>query len=168
MKKNKQFYIEQLGLQPHPEGGFFKEIYRSSEEIDVESLPPRFNGCRNFATSIYFLLGKNDFSAFHRIAGDELWHFYSGSPLTVYVIDNDGNLEEINLGSDLENGQKFQAVVKAGCWFGSKLTAEGEFALVGCTVAPGFDFEDFEMAKRADLLDQFPQHRKIIEVLTRK
>ena len=162
------YLIEKLQLKPHPEGGYFAETYRSTETISEEHLPKRFAGDRNFSTAIYFLLEGTQFSALHRIRSDEVWHFYSGSRLLVYVIKPEGALQVIKLGTDLANGDVWQAVVKAGCWFGSKLESSESFALVGCTVAPGFDFADFEMADRNKLLSQYPQHKEIIEELTKK
>jgi predicted cupin superfamily sugar epimerase len=123
-------------------------------------------GNRVFSTAIYFLLESHHVSALHRIQADEVWHFYAGGPLDVFVIDPAGKLSVIHLGPDLANGQVFQTVVPAGCWFGSKPAPGIPFSLVGCTVAPGFDFADFELADRATLLAQFPQHRAVIEQLT--
>lgn len=164
-------YVQRLNLQPHPEGGYFAETYRSSEEIQQDALPNRFNGPRAFSTAIYFLLENGQFSSLHRIQADEVWHFYAGGPLDIYVIDPSGALTVIRLGNKLDQGEVFQAVVPAGCWFGSKpvgtaVTQESDFSLVGCTVAPGFDFADFELADRAALLNQFPQHRQVVELLT--
>jgi predicted cupin superfamily sugar epimerase len=113
-------------------------------------------------------LSGQDFSAFHRIAADEVWHFYAGQSLIVEVIDIDGNSSQLHLGTDPEAGETFQGIVKAGSWFGSRLKDEAGFALVGCTVAPGFEFEDFEMAKREELVRAYPQHRELIERLTRE
>ncbi|MEQ8530333.1 MAG: cupin domain-containing protein, partial [Imperialibacter sp.] len=106
-------------------------------------------------------------SAFHRIKSDEAWHFYDGEPLSIYVIHQNGTLEEIKLGLDLSAGQKPQAVVPANCWFASRVAVDGKFSLVGCTVAPGFDFQDFEMADRNTLITEYPQHQSIITSLTR-
>lgn len=164
---NAQEWIDRLRLQPHPEGGFFRETYRSHESIARPHLPPRFAGERAFSTAIYFLLQGDDFSALHRIKSDELWHFYDGGPLTITVIAPDGGLSAIQLGTDLSAGQLPQAVVRAGCLFGSHVTKRDSFALVGCTVAPGFDFADFELPARGELLTAYPQHRKVIERLTR-
>jgi predicted cupin superfamily sugar epimerase len=161
-----QFYIESLAMQSHPEGGYFAESYRSGETVAASALPDRFAGDRVFSTAIYFLLESHHISALHRIQADEVWHFYAGGPLDVFVIDLVGELSVIHLGPDLANGQVFQAVVPAGCWFGSKPAPGTTFSLVGCTVAPGFDFADFEMADRATLLAEFPQHRAVIEQLT--
>ncbi|OIO71631.1 MAG: hypothetical protein AUJ57_06885 [Zetaproteobacteria bacterium CG1_02_53_45] len=159
-------WVRSLGLQKHPEGGWYKEIYRSAESIPVSALPERFTSARSFCTSIYFLLSDNEFSAFHRIKQDELWHFYDGDGLSVHVIDRDGNYVEKLLGRKPQEGESFQHVVRAGDWFGASV-APGGYALVGCTVAPGFDFSDFEMAARDELLELFPQHRDLITRLTR-
>ena len=154
-------------MQQHPEGGWFKESYRSDEVILKDHLPNRFGGERSFCTAIYFLLEGNQFSSFHRIKSDEMWHFYSGEALNVYVIDTEGKLEIIKIGSNIENGETFQAVVKAGCWFASKPAEQNSFSLVGCTVAPGFDFADFELAKADALVQEFPQHEEVIRKLCR-
>lgn len=136
--------------------------------LEEAALPSEFGGSRSLATAIYFLLKGTDFSAFHRLRSDEMWHFYAGGPLVVHVIGEDGQHSEILLGSDAESGQVFQAVVEAGCWFGSRVRDPGAFALMGCTVSPGFDFADFELAKRDELVRLYPQHRQLIEGLTRE
>ena len=164
--KTAQFWVEKYNMQKHPEGGYFVETYRSSEKISTSALPKRFGGDRNFSTGIYFLLESHHISALHRIASDEMWHFYAGCPLNVCVIDNQGDLTIIRLGNNPENGEVFQAVVPAGMWFGSKPAEPDSYSLVGCTVAPGFDFEDFEMKSSTELLTMFPQHREIVEILT--
>jgi predicted cupin superfamily sugar epimerase len=160
-------WIEALQLLPHPEGGFFRESYRAAETVRREHLPPRFTGDRAFSTAIYFLLQWPDFSALHRIKQDEVWHFYDGSPLSVISIAPDGVLTTVTLGRDVAAGEVPQAVVPAGHIFGSRPREPGTFSLVGCTVAPGFDFADFEIPTRKELLDQFPQHATIITALTR-
>jgi len=158
------FWIETLGLVRHPEGGWFGETYRSSESIPAHGLPERFSGPRSFGTAIYFLLERGQFSALHRIKSDEIWHFYGGAPLTVHLITPDGERLGLPLGSNAEQGERFQAVVPAGCWFGAETT--GEYSLVGCTVAPGFDFCDFEMADREELSALFPLQADLISRLT--
>ena len=163
-----RYWIEKLGLGRHPEGGYFRETYRAGVEIAREALPAEFTGARAASTGIYFLLNGDEFSAFHRLRSDEMWHFYSGSPLLIHVIDVAGDYTSICLGPDPKQGEVFQAVVKAGCWFASELRDRHEYALVGCTVAPGFDFEDFEMGRRAELVRDHPEHRGIIERLTRE
>ncbi len=165
--KDAQYWIEKLELEPHVEGGYFKETYRSAENIDKHALPDRFSDDRSFCTAIYFLLHNNDFSAFHRTKQDELWHFYIGDPLMVHIIDRRGNYSQIKLGMNLDDGEVFRAAIPYGSWFGANLKAPDAFALVGCTVSPGFDFADLELAKRDVLVDLYPEHRQIIEQLTR-
>ena len=166
--RNAEYWIEKLALQRHPEGGFFRETYRAELQIGAESLPVQFKGSRAVSTGIYFLLQRDDFSAFHRLRSDEMWHFYVGSGLLVHVIDAAGKYSTVRLGDDPEAGEVFQTVVTAGCWFGSEVRDQSGYGLVGCTVAPGFTFEDFEMGKRAELLRNYPAHRGIIERLTRE
>jgi len=159
-------WIEKLGLKQHPEGGYYKEEYRSDEEIGKTQLPPRYNGARNFATSIYFLLKSNEFSSFHRIKSDETWHFYQGTQLELLVLKHDGTLVSYLLGDDFESGERLQITIPRNHWFAARVKQKLSFALLGCTVAPGFHFEDFELASRNQLTEQFPQHRNIIEKLT--
>jgi len=160
---NTKYWIEKLSLQPHPEGGFYRETYRSSLEIT----PKGFPGNRASSTAIYFLLEGGDFSALHRLRSDEMWHFYAGSTLLLRAISHEGSATEIKLGNNPEAGEHFQAVVKAGDWFGACLQDAHSFALVACTVAPGFDFTDFELGERAGLVKAYPQHRTLIKTLTR-
>ena len=160
-----QQWIQRLQLQPHPEGGWYRQTYRAPLTLPHAALPGHA-GDRAASTVIYFLLAGDQFSAFHRLRSDEVWHFYAGSELIVHVIEH-GTYSEILLGNDMQAGQQFQAVVPSGCWFGSSLRHPDTYALVGCTVAPGFDFADFEMAKRAELIAHYPQHRAMIERLTR-
>lgn len=167
MLEKVKYYIEKLQLQPHPEGGYFKEVYRSGEMILAESLSGNFIGNRNISTSIYFLLQRKDFSAFHKIKSDEIWHFYDGAAVKITVIDESGKLEEIFLGKNSFESERFQAVVKKNCWFAAELIDKNSFALVGCTVAPGFDFQDFEMADCKDLINRYPNHESIIKKLCR-
>ena len=168
MLKDAQYWIQQLELTPHPEGGYFRQTYRADWMIERNALPSPFPAPRAVSTAIYFLLDRENFSAFHRIRSDELWHFYAGAPIAIYIIDLQGAHSRILLGSNPEAGEVFQATVKAGCWFASRVQDPEAFALVGCTVAPGFDFEDFELAKRPALIKLFPQHAKLIEQLTRE
>jgi uncharacterized protein len=160
-------YVDKLQLQPHPEGGYFKETYRCSESIERNCLPARFTGSRSISTSIYYLLEQADYSGFHKIKSDECWHFYTGGTLLIHVIETTANYSCIKLGSDILNGETFQFVVPAGAWFASEPAANVAFSLVGCTVAPGFDFEDFEMANREQLIGEFPQHGDTIHRLCR-
>ena len=167
MRPNASYWIDQLQLTSHVEGGAFREVYRSELTISQKALPVFFQGDRNISTSIYFLLSSGQFSAMHRIASDELWHFYFGDPLLIYEIGHTGTLTVHRLGPNIEKGESFQVMVKAGSWFASVPAEDSEYALVGCTVAPGFDFLEFELADRAALIKQYPQHSRIIEALTR-
>lgn len=159
--------VQQLALLPHPEGGYYRELYRSQGTFSEKGLNGHFEGDRNYCTSIYFLLTSDNFSAFHRIKQDEIWHFYQGSPLFVHEIDSNRKYHRHALGMNLDSGQRPQLVVPAGSWFGSSVQEEGSYSLVGCTVAPGFDFRDFELADRGLLTAEYPEYRKQIEALTR-
>ena len=162
-----QSYIQALQLQPHPEGGFFRESYRSEQTMQAPA-PGGGSVQRNVCTAIYFLLEAGNFSAFHRIKSDEIWHFYAGQALEVLELLPDGELCCTRLGSDILRGEIPQYVVPADTWFASRVVDGGTFSLVGCTVAPGFDFADFQLARRQELLEIFPQHRQIITELTRR
>ncbi len=161
------YWIDYLDLLPHPEGGFFKETYRAEDTVSKQGLPERFPADRSASTGIYFLLRSEDFSHLHRIRSDEMWHFYAGSTLTVHMIDDDGNYSFFKVGADPEKGATFQVVVPANVWFGATVDDADSYSLVGCTVAPGFDFADFEMADRSEMLVQFPQHAAVIERITK-
>ena len=160
-----RYWIDHLHLNRHPEGGWFRETYRAAETIPADALPARFEGPRSFSTAIHFLLEQGDFSALHRLKSDEIWHFYDGGTLTLHVITPEGERYEILLGPDAEQGERFQVVVPAGCWFGAETSAG--FSLVGCTLAPGFDFSDFEMGDRDGLTILFPKHSALIARMTR-
>jgi predicted cupin superfamily sugar epimerase len=165
--QNARYWIETLKLLPHPEGGFYRETYRANLKLPHAALPKTFGGDRSACTAIYFLLEGDHFSAFHRIAADEMWHFYAGSTLAVHEIDAEGEHIETRLGASPERGDVFQFVVPAGRWFASCLADPEGFALVGCTVAPGFDFAEFEIAERTALAARYPRHKSVIERLTR-
>lgn len=157
-------WAKALELLPHPEGGWYRETWRSSETIPHEALPPGFGGARSAGTCIYFLLRGGFPSRLHRIASDEIWHWYQGAPLSVHVLGDDGNCQELLLGPDPSAGQSFQAIVAAGAWFGAE--SRGDWTLCGCTVSPGFDFADFELGDRNALSTRFPGQRDLIERLT--
>ena len=159
-----EHWINQLNLLPHPEGGFFKEVYRSEDQFEARDLPRRFSGSRSASTAIYYMLTAKDFSAFHRIQSDEIWHFYAGDPLEIYVIHPDGQSEIKRLHAS-DGAARPMQIVPFGSWFAAKTT--GAFTLSGCTVAPGFDFADFEMADSRQLIRQFPQHTSWIQQFTR-
>jgi len=162
-----EYIIKHLQLQPHPEGGFFKETYRSTGIISSKCLPQEFNGNRSYSTAIYFLLRQGDYSAFHRIASDECWHFYEGGTLLIHVISEEGNYSCIRLGREIHEEEIFQFVVPANSWFASEPAEGVDFSLVGCTVSPGFDFADFEMANAENLSKQYPEHQSLIHRLCR-
>jgi predicted cupin superfamily sugar epimerase len=164
--KKFDYWINKLGLQKHPEGGYFKEVYRADESILKEHLPARYSGERSFATSIYFLITSESFSAFHKIKSDETWHFYYGSPLTLHIIDKSGNYTEINLGNNPDEGEVLQFTIPHGNWFAANVNENNSYALLGCTVAPGFHFDDFELGKKDELARKFPQHEKLIKKFT--
>jgi uncharacterized protein len=161
-----EFWINRLGLTRHPEGGFFKEVYRSGEVISKKGLPERYTSFRPFATSIYFLLESHEFSAFHRLKSDEVWHFYLGSPLTLFIINSIGELTLQKLGTDPGQHENLQCTVTRGCWFAASVNDSNSYSLLGCSVSPGFDFEDFELGKKNDLARQFPKHAGLFERLT--
>ncbi len=163
MSSRKQTLIDALQLQPHPEGGFYKELYRSDGVIETGT--GSFPDKRNFCTSIYYLLGSDDISRFHRIKSDETWHHYEGSSATIHIIHEDGLYEALHLGKNVEKGQLPQHTVPANTWFGVSVDEPDTFSLFGCTVSPGFDFQDFQMADRYMMLQAFPEHASIIKRL---
>ena len=152
MMRDATYYIMNLGLERHTEGGYFQSSYTSKD----------VSGNRKLYTSIYFLLGAGDVSHFHRLKSDELWYFHDGSSLLVHVIDEEGNYVEHKLGLDLENGEVPQVLVPKNTIFGSSVIVDGTFSLVGCMVAPGFEYEDFELFTQKELLHDYPQHKEII------
>ena len=166
MQKDAAYWIQHLQLSKHVEGGYYRELYKSDLIIPKNNLPPSYKGNRHICTSIYFLLEAGQFSALHRIASDEVWHFYAGDTLIVYEIEKDGSLVEHRLGSFPEKEETFQCVVKAGHWFGAKVAPGSSYALVGCTVSPGFDFLEFELAERDEISKLYPQHSDLIKMLT--
>jgi predicted cupin superfamily sugar epimerase len=161
--------IRHLHLVQHPEGGYFCETYRSPEWLLAKDLPPRYHGKRSIATAIYYLLQRGDFSALHRIQSDELWHFHDGVPLEIVMLSDRGDFSKVRLGMDLTKGERPQVCIPRGFWFGAAVSAAGRsnYSLASCTVAPGFDFKDFEMAQRSVLVKKFPQHRREILKWTR-
>jgi uncharacterized protein len=162
------YWIRKLQLTKHVEGGSFRETYRSPLILPAASIGNSFTAARAASTSIYFLLEAGQFSAFHRIKSDETWHFYEGDTLEIFEISTDGELLTHKLGRNYEKGESFQLVIKANCWFGSRVANAGQYSLVGCTVAPGFDFEDFELANRNELSKLYPAHESLISELTYK
>ena len=157
LNKKVQEIISELNLLPHPEGGFYKETYRSTEKL--ESID------RHLVTSIYFLLTSDNVSRFHRIKSDEHWFFHAGSPLIVHTLDTTGHHQTL-IGTDLSKGEKPHFVVPKNTIFGSSVSDSTGYSLVSCVVAPGFDFGDFELFERDYLLKEFPNHSEIIHQLT--
>ena len=160
-----QEIIAHFSMVPHDEGGYFCTQYRSAECIPQAALPARFTGSRCFSSAILFLLPRGERSRLHRLHQDEVWHFYLGGPLRLEMILPDASHQTVLLGQGLEKGQRLCAVAPAGAWFGAIPAPETEYSLVGCTVAPGFDYADFALGERDALLSMFPQHSAIIEEL---
>jgi hypothetical protein len=160
-------WIRLLDLQAHPEGGHYREIYRSNDVIQAGALPARFIGPRAAATSVYFCLAPGERSILHRIKADEIWHFYDGTGLNIHCFFDDLTHRIIPLGRNFEAGELFQAVIPGGCWFGAEGAGPDDWALFGSMVAPGFDFSDFELGRRDDLVARFPNHAEIVCRLTR-
>jgi predicted cupin superfamily sugar epimerase len=159
--KSAKYWVENLNLLPHPEGGFYKEVYRSSTSFE----PINFDGKRNYATSIYFLLEEQNVSNFHSIKSDEMWYYHAGDALSVFVIGLDGKLQELKIGPNPDKGEVLQAIVPAGSIFGSK--SNGKYSLVGCMVSPGFDFNDFKLHITPELLEKHPDYHVIIKELSK-
>lgn len=160
--------IKFLHLQPlSQEGGFFAETYRSKDLIPQSALPPVYSGARSVCTAIYYLLTPDTFSAIHRLHGDEIFHFYLGDPVEMLQLGPQGKTEIAMLGADLARGMKLQCVVAGGVWQGARLLEGGRYALLGTTVAPGFDYQDFELGARSALQNQYPEFSSLIGQLTR-
>lgn len=162
-----QEIIELLGLKPlRVEGGYFAEIYKCQEGIPRKALPERYQGKRSFGTSIFYLLTPDTVSALHRLESDEIFHFYLGDPVTMLQLHPDGSTKVVTLGQDIRSDQQLQVVVPRGTWQGSLLNEGGEFALLGCTVAPGFEYSDYESGSRGDLLKEYPEQEELVTRLT--
>jgi predicted cupin superfamily sugar epimerase len=153
--------IQKLQLKPHPEGGFYKETYRSEETMTTAE-----GQVRNVCTAIYFLLENENKSHFHRIKSDEAWFYHQGESIEIVILHG-GKLQTIDLGNNIEKGEVPQTIIPANVWFASKIKHEISYALVSCTVAPGFDFADFELAKRSDLTKEYPEFKTVIEEFTK-
>ena len=157
-----------LGLTPHPvEGGYFAETYRSADQIPAAALPSHYGGARAASTAIYYLLTLDTFSAMHRLTSDEIFHFYLGDPVEMLQLRPDGSHEVVVIGPDLEAGQRPQVVVPRHIWQGARLIPGGRYALLGTTVAPGFDYADYETAPLPTLLATHPTAKSLILALTR-
>lgn len=164
MNSKAKYYIDKLALVKHPEGGYYKEVYRAAEYFYLPEYSIINRKIKNFSTSIYFLLVGTDKSYFHKLKSDEIWHFYDGSDIRIITIDDSGKISEIFLGKQSE---KFQCTIEKDLWFAAELTDKKSFALIGCTVFPGFEFEDFILGDREQLIKKFPQHQKIIRKFTK-
>ncbi|AZQ62220.1 cupin domain-containing protein [Flammeovirga pectinis] len=153
--------IQQLQLEPHPEGGFYAETYRSHKTV----LLPEDKLERNVSTAIYYMLGKGDFSTFHRLKFTEIWHYYDGSPVKLVEITPEGELIETIVGKDFSKGQVPQYIIKGGNWFAGAALIDDEegYTLIGCTVAPGFEFQDFEIADTNVLKKEYPKYSELID-----
>ena len=163
--------IERYGMEEHPEGGFYSVVYESDERIREEALPGRYNGSRGFASAIYYLLRRGEKSVFHRLKSDELWFHLHGGPLEIYLLSenksgNIDSLEQIKLGSQLNNDQQLHTLVPRGKWLAARPASGVEFLLVSCVVMPGFEFADFEMADPEFLSRKYTRHSKLISELT--
>lgn len=160
--------VERFALVPHPEGGFFREVYRSNQVLDHPGIPQGADAARSAGTLIYFLLSGADFSAFHRVRwSDEVWHLYAGGPLEIFTIDADHRLDRSLLTADLMNGEPTK-LIPAGTWQSARPANGAPWALGGCTVSPGFEFEDFDMPPAEELIGRFPEHESTIRELTRR
>jgi hypothetical protein len=156
-----------LKLQPLPfEGGFFAEIYRSTHKLPSGALPSGYPDERSLSTAIYYLLTPENFSAMHRLRGDEVYHFYLGDPVEMLLLKQDGSAEAVLVGPDIAAGMHLQQLVAGGTWQGARLTPGGQFALMGTTMAPGFDPADFELGNRDQLGGQYPRYSPLIAMLT--
>jgi len=160
-ERTAEYWIDKLSLQAHPEGGYFNETYRSEEQIDGSELPSRYGSPRVFGTSIYFLLTTESVSNFHRLASDEIWHYHQGGGAIIHMISEEGGLISKHIGPELEVGESLQVIIPKGTWFAAEVKSS-DFILVGCTVAPGFEFRDFELADREALSSAYPQHGTLI------
>jgi predicted cupin superfamily sugar epimerase len=163
LKESAEYWINKLKLHKHPEGGYFVETYKSEKCVNLQG----YNLSRHACTAIYYLLIGDQFSSFHRMRSDEVWHFYAGNSLTLHIIETDGKLNEVRLGTDIDNGETFQAVVKSGSWFAASVNDHDSYSLVGCTVSPGFEYSDWDLGEMETLNEIYPQYKSIIEKYTR-
>jgi predicted cupin superfamily sugar epimerase len=157
---NAEYWIAHLNLQPHPEGGFYKEVFRSAIVVS------RSSAIKQACTSIYYLLEGKDYSGFHRLKSDEIWYFHKGVTLYIHAINEDGDYTMYEL-SDSNSGH-LSVVIEAGIWFAAEIPSGKDFTLVSCAVAPGFEFAEFEMAEQEALSKQYPQHAELLKRLCRK
>jgi hypothetical protein len=165
-ERNASYWIKKLNLEVHPEGGYFKELYRSNELIKQNDLPKRYDEEHCFFTSVYFLLEGKQISHFHKSKSDEILHFYDGSSLTVHFIDEKGKLIQQKVGLDVDKGELPQYLVPKNCWFCLEVDDKQSFTLLGCTVSPGFLFADFELGNKTILIKRYPDYKSLIEKFT--
>ncbi len=165
MKLDAEYIIKKLALKPHPEGGYYREIYRSEEKINSLALPKRYGGDRNFSTSIYYLLKEGEYSRLHRLKSDEIYHFYLGASVEIFLVYPKGKIETKILGNNLEEGEYPQIIVPKNVWQGLRLVGNGRFSLMGTTVSPGFDYNDFELGDEKKLQKIIKINKKIREFL---
>jgi predicted cupin superfamily sugar epimerase len=158
--------IRLFGMKPHPEGGYYEETYRARGTIPKSALKDGHAGDRSYSTAIFYLLPKGARSRLHRLGSDEMFHFYLGGPLILVKISSKGKIEKVRLGHDVLSGCVLQHVIPAGTWFGAYPARGSDFSLIGCTVAPGFDFADFEVGDREKLLRRYPRAASVIRKLT--
>jgi predicted cupin superfamily sugar epimerase len=183
MNAETDYIIKKLNLiKLVKEGGYYRETYRSDKDIVIDSSIEKDSkndvyyysesknhskNIRSVCTLIYYLLDGDEFSAFHKVKYDEIWHFYKGSSLSLYILTESENIVKVQIGNDLRNGEHFQYVIKGNTWFAAEINDKSLYSLIGCTVAPGFDFRDFELGDRNELKKIYPQHESIINRLTR-
>lgn len=158
--------IEKLGLKPHKEGGWFAEVYRAPEKLAAKALPPGYPGARSLSTAIHYLITPKSFSRLHRLRSDEIFHFYLGDPVEFLLLSPEGKGKTAIVGPDIASGQRPLLVVPRGTWQGARLVKGGKFALLGTTMAPGFEYDDYEQARRSKLVEAFPAFEKIIGELS--
>lgn len=161
-----RYWIDALDLSPHPEGGFYKEIYRSPVHVSEDVLPGRYGSSRSFMTSIFFLLTEREYSKFHRLRSDELWCHQAGGAVALHTLDPEGDCRITEVGPGVDRGQLMQVSVPGNTWLAAEVQPGGDYALVACVVSPGFEFEDFELASAEELAEEFPGQRSLIERLT--
>ena len=160
--------MNKLNLQPHPEGGMFKEIYKSDIYVEKNILSPGFSDRRSLVTSIYYMLTKDEVSRFHKLKADEIWHFLDGSPLLLHILDNSGNLKTFTLGNDIHHYEQPVLIIPHDNWFAAEVKDKSTYSLVSCTVSPGFEYNDLEFAQRKKLLEQYPSYKELIKRFTKE
>ncbi len=183
MHAETKYIIDKLNLiRLVDEGGYYRETYRSNQSIHISScdevikddvyhyskLEENSSDIRAVSTLIYYLLDSDQFSAFHKVRFDEIWHFYKGSSVSLYVLTDSEKLLNIQIGNDMDKNENFQCIIRGNTWFGAEINNKSLYSLIGCSVSPGFDFKDFELGERDKLKKIYPQHEYMIDRLTRK